>query len=64
MIVYVDTSALVKLYIAETGSADVAALASNAASLGTAIVTRAEAAAAFGKAARIGAAIDGYSAHR
>ena len=54
MIVYLDASALVKRYVAEAGSADVAALISAARAVGTAVVSRAEVAAALAKAARIG----------
>jgi predicted nucleic acid-binding protein len=52
--VYVDASALVKRYVAEAGSADVVALTTGAAAVATALVTRAEVAAAFARAVRIG----------
>lgn len=54
MIVYLDASALVKRYVAETGSAEVAALIEGAEALGTGVVSRAEVAAALAKAARLG----------
>jgi len=54
MIVYLDASALVKRYVAETGSAAVEALISEARAIGTAVVSRAEVAAALAKAARVG----------
>lgn len=53
MIVYLDASALVKRYVAEAGSADVSELVEHATLAGTAIVSRAEVAAALGKAARM-----------
>lgn len=53
MIVYLDASALVKRYVAEAGTAEVAALVRQAEALGTAIISRAEVAAALGKAARV-----------
>lgn len=53
MIVYLDASALVKLYVAEAGSADVSELIEAATLIGTAIVSRAEVAAVFAKAARM-----------
>jgi len=52
--VYVDASALVKRYVTEVGSADVAALTTGATALATALVTRAEVAAALARAVRIG----------
>ena len=54
MTVYVDASALVKRYVSEVGSADVVALTSGAAAVATAVVTRAEVAAAFARAVRVG----------
>ncbi len=54
MIVYLDASALVKRYIAEVGSPEVEALIGEAQAIGTAVVSRAEVAAALAKAARIG----------
>ncbi len=52
MIVYLDASALVKRYVAEAGSAEVEALIGAASAIGTAVVSRAEVAAALAKAAR------------
>ncbi len=54
MIVYVDASALVKRYVTEVGSADVNDLTAGATAVATALVTRAEVAAAFARAVRIG----------
>ena len=54
MIVYLDASALVKRYIAEAGSPDVEVLIGEAQAIGTAVISRAEVAAALAKAARIG----------
>lgn len=54
MIVYLDASALVKRYVAEAGSAEVEALIAGAQAIGTAVVSRAEVAAALAKAARVG----------
>ncbi len=53
MIVYLDASALVKRYVAETGSAEVEALIGAARATGTSVVSRAEVAAALAKAARV-----------
>jgi predicted nucleic acid-binding protein len=53
VIVYVDASALVKRYVAEAGSVEVASLISEAQAIGTAVVSRAEVAAALAKAARV-----------
>lgn len=55
MILYLDSSALVKRYIAERGSEIVAGLIATAEFVGTSLVTRAETAAALGKAVRIDA---------
>jgi predicted nucleic acid-binding protein len=55
MILYLDASALVKRYVAEAGSAEVGAAISQAAVTGTALVSRAEVAAALGKAVRVNA---------
>lgn len=49
MIVYLDASALVKRYVAESGSAELAELVECASLLGTSIVSRAEVATALGK---------------
>jgi len=54
MIVYLDASALVKRYVAEPGSAEVAQLIAQADVLGTSVISRAEVAAALAKAARMG----------
>lgn len=53
MIAYVDASALVKRYVAEAGSAEVEELIGRAAAVGTAIISRAEVAAALSKAVRM-----------
>jgi len=54
VIVYLDASALVKRYVAEAGSVEVASLIREAQALGTAVVSRAEVAAALAKAVRVG----------
>ncbi len=54
MIVYLDASALVKRYLVEPGSADVARLVAAAAAVGTALISRAETSAALAKAVRMG----------
>ncbi len=54
MIAYVDASALVKRYVTELGSADVNTLIAGAVALATSLVTRAEVAAAFARAVRVG----------
>jgi len=54
MMLYLDTSALVKRYIYETGSELVNNLFSDALGIATGMISRAETAAAFAKAARIG----------
>jgi predicted nucleic acid-binding protein len=56
VILYLDASALVKRYVAETGSADVAALIEGARLTATALISRAEVSAALAKAVRIGLA--------
>jgi predicted nucleic acid-binding protein len=53
MIVYLDASALVKRYVAEAGSPEVAALLLRAEAVGTALISRAEVAAALAKARRL-----------
>jgi predicted nucleic acid-binding protein len=53
MIVYLDASALVKRYVAETGSAEVLELIGKAEAVGTVVISRAEVAAALAKASRI-----------
>ncbi len=55
MILYLDASALVKRYVAEPGSAEVSAAISRAKVTGTALVSRAEVAAALAKAVRVDA---------
>lgn len=54
MILYLDASALVKRYVAEAGSADVAAAIAAARLLATAVISRAEVTAALAKAVRLG----------
>lgn len=54
MIVYLDASALVKRYVAETGSREVNSLIGAASAVGTASITRAEVSAALARAARTG----------
>lgn len=53
MIVYFDASALVKRYVAESGSVDVGKLIGEADAMGTAIVSRTEVSAALGRAVRV-----------
>ena len=55
MIVYLDASALVKRYLAERGTDDVARLVAKARVVGTCIISRAETSAALAKAVRVGA---------
>lgn len=54
MIVYADTSALVKLFVEETGSGAVRALLQGAQVLGTALLARAELGAALARGVRLG----------
>ena len=54
MITYLDASALVKRYLVERGSRETIALTADSEMIATSIVTRAEVAAAFAKAARTG----------
>lgn len=54
MIVYLDASALVKRYVVEAESAQVVALIGGAQLTGTAVLCRAEVAAALAKAVRVG----------
>ena len=54
MILYLDTSALVKLYVEETGSVEVATAVDRATAVATARITYAEARAAFGRHRRAG----------
>ena len=53
MIVYLDASAMVKRYVAEAGTREVAALVEAAESVGTVVISRAETAAALAKAVRM-----------
>ena len=53
MILYADSSALVKRYLTESGSAEVDRLFDEEGSIGTALIARAEMAAALGKAVRV-----------
>jgi predicted nucleic acid-binding protein len=55
VIVYLDSSALVKRYVAERGSEEVEGLIPEAEALGTTLVSRAEIVAALAKAIRVGA---------
>ena len=52
--VYVDASLLVKLYVAEAGSNQAEALLAPPATTGTALISRAEVAAALAKSVRVG----------
>jgi predicted nucleic acid-binding protein len=52
VIVYLDASAMVKLYVEEPGSLEVAELVEGASVVGTALITRAEVSAAMARAAR------------
>ena len=54
MILYLDASALVKRYIAEPGTREVADVIAGAGIVATSIVSRAETAAALSKAIRVG----------
>ena len=54
MILYLDASALVKEYVQERGSDDIVGIVARAAMIGTALISRAEVAAALGKAAQMG----------
>jgi len=56
VIVYMDASALVKRYVAEAGSADVAAVVDAAELVATAVISRVEVSAALARAARTGLA--------
>lgn len=55
MILYLDSSALVKRYVLETGSQAVVQAMTQATVAGAAVITRAEVAAAFAKAVRMAA---------
>jgi predicted nucleic acid-binding protein len=54
MIVYLETSALVKRYVAEAGSGEVGELIAQADAVGTTLITRVEVATALTRAARVG----------
>jgi predicted nucleic acid-binding protein len=54
MILYADASALAKRYVAENRSAEVIALTSDAEAVATAIINRAEVAAALSRSVRLG----------
>ena len=54
MIVYLDSSAIVKRYVAEAHSEEVGELVAGAEALGTASISRAEVSAALARAARMG----------
>ena len=54
MILYLDASALVKRYISEPGSREVAEAIAAAEVVGTSLISRAETAAALAKAVRVG----------
>jgi predicted nucleic acid-binding protein len=54
MILYLDASALVKRYVAEPGSRQVAEAIAAAEIVGTSLISRAETAAALAKAVRVG----------
>jgi uncharacterized protein len=53
VIVYLDASALVKRYVAERGSDEVALLIAQAAGVGTSLISRAETSAALAKGVRL-----------
>jgi predicted nucleic acid-binding protein len=55
MILYLDASALVKRYLAEAGTEEVAQAIAEAEVTGTSLISRAETAAALAKAIRVGA---------
>jgi uncharacterized protein len=54
VILYADASALVKRYVAEYGSAEVVELTSDAESVATVIISRAEVASALARSVRLG----------
>jgi uncharacterized protein len=54
MIIYLDTSALVKRYVRETGSTEVITMIENAESVGSVSLTKVEMAAALEKTVRLG----------
>jgi predicted nucleic acid-binding protein len=55
VILYLDASALVKRYLVESGTDDVARLIAAADGVGTSLISRAETSAALAKAVRVGA---------
>jgi predicted nucleic acid-binding protein len=57
MILYLDASALVKRYVAEPGTSEVAQAIAGAEVVGTSTISRAETAAALAKAVRVGTLI-------
>jgi predicted nucleic acid-binding protein len=59
VIAYLDASALVKRYLVERASRETIALTAESEMIATSIVTRAEVAAAFAKAARMGLVTEG-----
>lgn len=63
MILYLDASALVKHYVAEPGSTEVNEAISQAEVVSTALISRAEVAAALAKAVRTSALTPEYAAH-
>ena len=66
MFVYLDTSALVKRYVAETDAEAVDAVMNEALRVGTSLITRTEVAAALAKAVRQGRLreVEGRQAHQ
>jgi uncharacterized protein len=54
VILYADASALVKRYVSEAGSAEIIALTNQAAAVATAVISRAEVAAALARSVRQG----------
>lgn len=54
MILYLDASAIVKRYVTEAGSKDIIALVDDAGVVATSMISRAEVAAAFARAVRLG----------
>lgn len=63
MILYLDASALVKHYVDEPGSTEVNEAISQAEMVSTALISRAEVAAALAKAVRTGALTQGDAVH-
>lgn len=54
MIAYLDATAIVKRYVAEAGSVEVADFVAEAAVVATVVISRAEVVAAFARASRVG----------